>query len=113
MSHGSPPQSAVDLHRVSPGLPFQEPSPPHSLSHHGVESPTSEKVPNLACFFCRSRKIACGRPMDGGPCNQCTKRGNKCVYPIGSRRGQHKRGTPLPKKQNNVGHMGLNVGFGF
>ncbi|KAF8990962.1 hypothetical protein BDZ89DRAFT_1054701 [Hymenopellis radicata] len=67
----SPPQSAVNLYRVSPGL--QEPSsPPHSLSHHGAESSSStsvsDKPPHLACFFCRSRKIACGRPPDGGPC---------------------------------------------
>ncbi|KIY68344.1 hypothetical protein CYLTODRAFT_351454, partial [Cylindrobasidium torrendii FP15055 ss-10] len=53
------------------------------------------KAPHVACHFCRTRKIACGRPTEGGdaPCNQCSKRGlaHKCEYPPTSKRGQHKR----------------------
>ncbi|KAK0239379.1 hypothetical protein EDD85DRAFT_735865, partial [Armillaria nabsnona] len=52
------------------------------------------KSSNLACFFCRGRKIACGRPMEGSAdmtCNQCARRQLTCEYPAESRRGQHKR----------------------
>ncbi|KAJ6480349.1 hypothetical protein C8R45DRAFT_1076418 [Mycena sanguinolenta] len=53
------------------------------------------KKQTLACFFCRSRKIACTtRPLDGtenGPCEQCDKRGFDCKYPTESKRGQHIR----------------------
>ncbi|KAF8206072.1 hypothetical protein K438DRAFT_1484203, partial [Mycena galopus ATCC 62051] len=49
----------------------------------------------LACFFCRSRKIACApRPVDGTDdkaCEQCEKRGFDCKYPKESKRGQHNR----------------------
>ncbi|KAF7316567.1 Zn(2)-C6 fungal-type domain-containing protein [Mycena indigotica] len=48
----------------------------------------------LSCFFCRERKIACGRPDDGtidGRCNQCARRNIPCTYPTISHRGQHSR----------------------
>ncbi|KAJ6590841.1 hypothetical protein B0H10DRAFT_1830445 [Mycena sp. CBHHK59/15] len=52
------------------------------------------KKQTLACFFCRSRKIACGHPPDrveDRTCDQCEKRGIDCKYPTESRRGQHNR----------------------
>lgn len=71
------------------------------------------KKMNLACLFCRERKIACGRPKDGSidqTCksvsvllpmckvsvliiifSQCERRSFRCEYPTVSRRGQHKR----------------------
>ncbi|KAF9021741.1 hypothetical protein BDZ89DRAFT_1198342 [Hymenopellis radicata] len=64
----------------------------------------------LACFFCRGRKIACGRPMDGSldmTCNQCSRRGIACQYPTTSRRGQHKRSKKKVGMQNmpvSLGH---------
>ncbi|KAJ6533364.1 hypothetical protein B0H10DRAFT_1935444, partial [Mycena sp. CBHHK59/15] len=48
----------------------------------------------LSCFFCRERKIACGRPEEGSPdgrCNQCARRKIACTYPTVSHRGQHSR----------------------
>ncbi|KAJ7104339.1 hypothetical protein B0H15DRAFT_809546 [Mycena belliarum] len=47
----------------------------------------------LSCFFCRERKIACGKPEEGegGACNQCTRRKIPCNYPTVSHRGQHSR----------------------
>ncbi|KAJ7246982.1 hypothetical protein C8J57DRAFT_1523200 [Mycena rebaudengoi] len=57
------------------------------------------KKQTLACFFCRSRKIACNPPavLDeaggsvGRTCEQCEKRKIECKYPKESRRGQHNR----------------------
>ncbi|KAF8233666.1 hypothetical protein L208DRAFT_879138 [Tricholoma matsutake] len=52
------------------------------------------RQPSLACFFCRERKIACGRPAEGSvdrTCNQCARRSFPCDYPTESMRGQHKR----------------------
>ncbi|KAF8915111.1 hypothetical protein CPB85DRAFT_1295717 [Mucidula mucida] len=63
----------------------------------------------LACFFCRGRKIACGRPMDGSldmTCNQCSRRGIECRYPTTSRRGQHKR------SKKKVGMQGMSISSG-
>ncbi|KAG7442437.1 uncharacterized protein BT62DRAFT_905954 [Guyanagaster necrorhizus] len=63
------------------------------------------KSSNLACFFCRGRKIACGKPIEGSAdmtCNQCARRRFKCEYPAESRRGQHKR-SPR-KRAPNLGH---------
>ncbi|KAJ7843652.1 hypothetical protein B0H14DRAFT_3688939 [Mycena olivaceomarginata] len=48
----------------------------------------------LSCYFCRERKIACGRPDEGsgdGTCNQCARRKIDCRYPTVSHRGQHSR----------------------
>ncbi|KAF8145352.1 hypothetical protein K438DRAFT_1630230 [Mycena galopus ATCC 62051] len=48
----------------------------------------------LSCYFCRERKIACGRPDEGsldGTCNQCARRKIECRYPTVSHRGQHSR----------------------
>jgi hypothetical protein len=74
------------------------------------------RQPSLACFFCRERKIACGRPAEGStdrtckyvpgtdplsafhinsavflPASQCARRAYPCDYPTESMRGQHKR----------------------
>ncbi|KAJ6551976.1 hypothetical protein B0H19DRAFT_874051, partial [Mycena capillaripes] len=55
------------------------------------------KKQTLACFFCRSRKIACApKPVDGTsredcPCEQCERRGFDCKYPKESKRGHHNR----------------------
>ncbi|KAJ6533076.1 hypothetical protein B0H19DRAFT_965158, partial [Mycena capillaripes] len=50
----------------------------------------------LSCYFCRERKIACGRPDDGTgraarASDQCTRRKLACTYPTVSHRGQHSR----------------------
>ncbi|KAJ7143854.1 hypothetical protein C8R44DRAFT_602571 [Mycena epipterygia] len=53
------------------------------------------KKQTLACFFCRSRKIACSpKPVEGTDdrtCEQCERRGFDCKYPKESKRGQHNR----------------------
>ncbi|KAJ7266367.1 hypothetical protein B0H12DRAFT_1000732, partial [Mycena haematopus] len=51
------------------------------------------KKQTLACFFCRSRKIACvPKPVDETKDRpQCEKRGLECKYPKESKRGQHTR----------------------
>ncbi|KAF8625840.1 hypothetical protein AX17_006737 [Amanita inopinata Kibby_2008] len=60
------------------------------------------KKQNLACLFCRERKIACGRPPEGSldpTCNQCSRRSLVCQYPTESRRGQHKRNAKKGQQQ--------------
>ncbi|KAF9528878.1 hypothetical protein CPB83DRAFT_752350, partial [Crepidotus variabilis] len=50
--------------------------------------------PLLACLFCRSKKIACGPPVDGSDghtCNPCQRRNLECKYPAESRRGIKKK----------------------
>ncbi|KAG5644794.1 hypothetical protein DXG03_007615 [Asterophora parasitica] len=52
------------------------------------------KVSNVACYYCRERKIACGRAAIGSldqRCNQCQRRNFQCVYPKHNKRGQHRR----------------------
>jgi len=64
------------------------------------------KQPSLACFFCRERKIACGRPAEGSKdrtCNQCVRRSLPCDYPTESMRGQHKRRKVQHDRNPNVG----------
>ncbi|KAJ7674016.1 hypothetical protein DFH06DRAFT_1173781 [Mycena polygramma] len=60
------------------------------------------KKQTLACFFCRSRKIACApKPVDGTDdrsCEQCERRGIDCKYPKESKRGQHNRIRPNGQK---------------
>ncbi|KAJ7636496.1 hypothetical protein FB45DRAFT_906709 [Roridomyces roridus] len=58
----------------------------------------------LSCFFCRERKIACGRPEGGvGPCNQCARRKQECSYPTVSHRGQHSRIKSAARKAGVFG----------
>ncbi|KAF9521488.1 hypothetical protein CPB83DRAFT_746928, partial [Crepidotus variabilis] len=53
----------------------------------------------LACYFCRSRKIACGPSRGGGvlrdklhqTCDQCERRSLVCKFPAVSRRGARKK----------------------
>ncbi|KAJ7763195.1 hypothetical protein DFH07DRAFT_399919 [Mycena maculata] len=56
---------------------------------------TGPKKQTLACFFCRSRKIACAPKSvddtEGRTCGQCERRGFECKYPKESKRGQHNR----------------------
>ncbi|KAJ6609167.1 hypothetical protein B0H10DRAFT_1814234, partial [Mycena sp. CBHHK59/15] len=56
----------------------------------------------LACLFCRSRKIACGRPATASEDQTCkysmARRSIGCVYPTESRRGQHSRVKSLARK---------------
>ncbi|KAJ7136786.1 hypothetical protein C8R44DRAFT_362779 [Mycena epipterygia] len=67
----------------------------------------------LSCFFCRERKIACGRPEEGkdglggggngeGSCNQCARRKIPCNYPTVSHRGQHSRIKSAARKGGGV-----------
>lgn len=71
--------------RVSPNLPLQRPPPPAQGHLHAlpaklvIPKPPSEKndhqplenKPLLACFFCRGRKLSCGRPLSGRPDKIC------------------------------------------
>nr|GAT47077.1 predicted protein [Mycena chlorophos] len=59
----------------------------------------------LSCYFCRERKIACGRPEEGsldGRCNQCARRKIACTYPTVSHRAvawQLRAPNPNSKQQ--------------
>ncbi|KAJ7448539.1 hypothetical protein FB451DRAFT_762905 [Mycena latifolia] len=65
--------------------------PKLKFSHAKAGGRTKKQA--LSCFFCRERKIACGRPEEGGDgaCNQCARRKIPCTYPTVSHRGQHSR----------------------
>ncbi|KAF9458893.1 hypothetical protein BDZ94DRAFT_1172682 [Collybia nuda] len=74
--------------------PPTTPTTPTQIDYSAKRNPLRRR-PSLACFFCRERKIACGRPAEGSPdptCNQCARRSFKCDYPTESLRGQHRRG---------------------
>ncbi|KZV75040.1 hypothetical protein PENSPDRAFT_140712 [Peniophora sp. CONT] len=66
----------------------------------------SRKKMNLACLFCRERKIACTLPTEGDEetrCNQCAKRSRACQMPLGgSRRGQYARRKASKDKSDAV-----------
>lgn len=96
-----------------------------SLKELSGRKRSDEKKPlSLACFFCRERKIACGRPEEGNmdmACkyvtdrlsivsdltkstlrvSQCARRAYLCEYPKESHRGQHKRGV---KRLDNLAY---------
>ncbi|GLB45522.1 hypothetical protein LshimejAT787_2300820 [Lyophyllum shimeji] len=87
---------------ASPASSHGPPTPPPSaarlrtLSVRKANAKEAKRPPSLACFFCRERKIACGRPAPGSAnpaCNQCRRRSNQCEYPKECLRGQHRRGT--------------------
>ncbi|KAJ7325948.1 hypothetical protein DFH08DRAFT_968585 [Mycena albidolilacea] len=71
-----------------------QPRPPGTLKFTEARKDGRSKRQELACLFCRERKIACGRPPKKSgeqTCNQCVRRNRECVYPTESRRGQHSR----------------------
>jgi len=82
-------------------LQYEIPSIRQSLRHHSLATakftppgPYAKRPPRFACYFCRERKIACGRPAEGSAdptCNQCKRRATQCNYPRESLRGQHRR----------------------
>ncbi|KAJ7841082.1 hypothetical protein B0H14DRAFT_2783661 [Mycena olivaceomarginata] len=87
-----------------PGYPYPENHHWHQTFKITEIKQIGPKKQRLACFFCRSRKIACAtRAVDdesqGRPCEQCERRGFECKYPKDSKRGQHNRmrGLPAPK----------------
>ncbi|KAF7303393.1 Zn(2)-C6 fungal-type domain-containing protein [Mycena indigotica] len=94
-------------------LPQYDPlnSEPLRFSHAarpGFGPPGRTKKQALSCFFCRERKIACGRPEDGsvdGRCNQCARRKIACTYPTVSHRGQHSR-LKSAARSGNRSHKG-------
>ncbi|KAF8073461.1 hypothetical protein FPV67DRAFT_1477952 [Lyophyllum atratum] len=99
----------------SPASSYGAPTPVHasrarsSSLRKGVGN-EARRPPSLACFFCRERKIACGRPAEGSAdprCNQCRRRQNHCDYPKESLRGQHRRGTG---RHGNVGSVAADGG---
>ncbi|KAK7039811.1 hypothetical protein R3P38DRAFT_2902047 [Favolaschia claudopus] len=114
--------------RANPYVVTTNPSP--SLSSETLPSPSSlgydiqprlkfshakaggrTKKQALSCYFCRERKIACGRPDDGsmdGTCNQCARRKIECRYPTVSHRGQHSRIKSAARK--HAGGPGLGMG---
>ncbi|KAJ7636497.1 hypothetical protein FB45DRAFT_1001573 [Roridomyces roridus] len=68
------------------------PTQPLKFSHANAKAEGRGKKQALSCYFCRERKIACGRPEGGvGACNQCVRRKQMCTYPTVSHRGQHSR----------------------
>ncbi|SJL17427.1 uncharacterized protein ARMOST_20977 [Armillaria ostoyae] len=98
----------------SPNTNGDSPSPPAmNLGRRGSTGSNvgpPNKSSNLACYFCRGRKIACGRPMESSAdmtCNQCARRQLKCEYPAESRRGQHKR----PTRKQRAPTSGHDVNF--
>ncbi|EIM82878.1 uncharacterized protein STEHIDRAFT_124211 [Stereum hirsutum FP-91666 SS1] len=59
--------------------------PPASSSHTRTRKVTRSPL-ELACYFCRGRKIACGWPegaevMDQSRCYECYRREQDCRYP--------------------------------
>ncbi|KAJ7876398.1 hypothetical protein B0H13DRAFT_2279544 [Mycena leptocephala] len=79
----------------------------------------------LSCYFCRRRKIACGRSqgkVGGGQgqgqgqeseaCNQCVLRNLECHYPIVSFRGEHNRITSAARKGLSVSSGGVSASGG-
>lgn len=91
--------------------PPTTPTTPTQTDYTGKRGPLRRR-PSLACFFCRERKIACGRPVEGSAdptckcvvhsmcdatcvddsLSQCARRSFPCEYPTESLRGQHRRG---------------------
>ncbi|KAF5375136.1 hypothetical protein D9758_000418 [Tetrapyrgos nigripes] len=76
-------------------IPLEKHSQPPAPKISKTRTPAQEKKSlALACFFCRGRKIACGRQDPNSPdrtCNQCYRRSLKCEYPTESRRGMRKK----------------------
>ncbi|KAJ7191952.1 hypothetical protein GGX14DRAFT_578539 [Mycena pura] len=89
-------------------LPDTAAAPPGSapklkFSHAKAGGRTKKQA--LSCFFCRERKIACGRPEDGSTdrrCNQCARRKIDCTYPTVSHRGQHSRLKSAARKAHHA-----------
>ncbi|KAJ7816850.1 hypothetical protein B0H14DRAFT_2843983 [Mycena olivaceomarginata] len=80
--------------RARPDIRTPQPRPPGTLKFTEARKDGRSKRQELACLFCRERKIACGRPPKKSgeqTCNQCVRRNRECVYPTESRRGQHSR----------------------
>ncbi|KAJ7064612.1 hypothetical protein C8F01DRAFT_770484 [Mycena amicta] len=79
------------------------------FSHATAKAGGRAKKQALSCYFCRERKIACGRPEDGtldGRCNQCARRKIACTYPTVSHRGQHSRLKSAARKAlGDPGHI--------
>ncbi|KAJ6489864.1 hypothetical protein C8R45DRAFT_199321 [Mycena sanguinolenta] len=74
------------------GVAYDMAQPRLKFSHAKAGGRTKKQA--LSCYFCRERKIACGRPDEGSPdgtCNQCARRKIPCRYPTVSHRGQHSR----------------------
>ncbi|KAJ7645146.1 hypothetical protein DFH06DRAFT_595081 [Mycena polygramma] len=84
-------------------------APRLKFSHAKAGGRTKKQA--LSCYFCRERKIACGRPEEGsagagtGACNQCARRKIECRYPTVSHRGQHSRIKSAARK-GLVGGLG-------
>ncbi|KAJ7104338.1 hypothetical protein B0H15DRAFT_21227 [Mycena belliarum] len=84
-------------------------TPKLKFSHAKAGGRTKKQA--LSCFFCRERKIACGRPEgealgaggQEGACNQCARRKIPCTYPTVSHRGQHSRIKSAARKAHSGG----------
>ncbi|THV05981.1 hypothetical protein K435DRAFT_789731 [Dendrothele bispora CBS 962.96] len=81
-------------------IPLQKPIPVPTPKPSKARNPAQgeKKSLALACFFCRGRKIACGRQDPNSSdrtCNQCFRRSLKCEYPTESRRGMRKKKTVI------------------
>ncbi|RDB15545.1 hypothetical protein Hypma_004283 [Hypsizygus marmoreus] len=110
--HVSDPIPSIPPHTPSKDLPTAPPCKAGPSGNPGDDPESSKRSPhNLACFFCRDRKIACGRPAEGSKdptCNQCARREHPCDYPTVSMRGQN-RGTG---KRGRGGGKGARGGRG-
>ncbi|KAF7303500.1 Zn(2)-C6 fungal-type domain-containing protein [Mycena indigotica] len=113
VSNPPPHPLPVPQQQHAPQPPQYDPlaSEPLRFSHAtrpGFGPPGRTKKQALSCFFCRERKIACGRPEDGsvdGRCNQCARRKIACTYPTVSHRGQHSR-LKSAARSGNRSHKG-------
>ena len=68
---------------------------------------------NLACLFCRERKIACTLPAEDAEekrCNQCVKRSRVCEMPKESRRGHYARRKVVKEKTDAIPDVIPSVG---
>lgn len=86
----SPGTPNISLPRLKHKQPF-----PTGVKRAPKKKSEPQKKQQMACFFCRDRKIACGGPVsedgDDKTCKQCKTRGKTCQYAAESRRGQHRR----------------------
>ncbi|KIY51486.1 hypothetical protein FISHEDRAFT_56633 [Fistulina hepatica ATCC 64428] len=115
-----PPDPAYAVYRpMPPPVVAPPPMAGQAVGGHEVIGPQVPMVfagkKGLACLFCRKRKIACGRPMDGSgdmTCNQCSRRNAECIYPEMSYRGRKKNpnyDSPAPTNGIPASQMGISA----
>ncbi|KAJ7032371.1 hypothetical protein C8F04DRAFT_657995 [Mycena alexandri] len=85
---GNSAHNATSMSPVWPpnrGPNYDVTQPRLKFSHAKAGGRTKKQA--LSCYFCRERKIACGRPDESNndqTCNQCARRKIECRYPTKS-----------------------------